>query len=156
MRMKETKTLILTIVISVLAGNLVMAQDEVTDADLRKYAVMSQSIEFMKKDISIELNKMIKAQEGMTGQRYKELAATKGDEAKLTAVDAKDYEKQFMALVTKLMDERKASIKDVNSELATKMVGNKGRTYKKIKADLKTDEALLARYEIILSQVSGK
>ena len=156
MRMKETKTLILTIVISVLAGNLVMAQDEVTDADLRKYAVMSQSIEFMKKDISIELNKMIKAQEGMTGQRYKELAATKGDEAKLAAVDAKDYEKQFMALVTKLMDERKASIKDVNSELATKMVGNKGRTYKKIKADLKTDEALLARYEIILSQVSGK
>ena len=154
--MKEIKTLILTIVISVLAGNLVMAQDEVTDADLRKYAVMSQSIEFMKKDISIELNKMIKAQEGMTGQRYKELAATKGDEAKLAAVDAKDYEKQFMALVTKLMDERKASIKDVNSELATKMVGNKGKTYKKIKADLKTDEALLARYEIILSQVSGK
>ena len=156
MRMKEIKTLILTIVISVLAGNLVMAQDEVTDADLRKYAVMSQSIEFMKKDISIELNKMIKAQEGMTGQRYKELAATKGDEAKLAAVDAKDYEKQFMALVTKLMDERKASIKDVNSELATKMVGNKGKTYKKIKADLKTNEALLARYEIILSQVSGK
>ena len=154
--MKEIKTLILTIVISVLAGNLVMAQDEVTDADLRKYAVMSQSIEFMKKDISIELNKMIKAQEGMTGQRYKELAATKGDEAKLAAVDAKDYEKQFMALVTKLMDERKASIKDVNSELATKMVGNKGKTYKKIKADLKTNEALLARYEIILSQVSGK
>jgi len=154
--MKEIKTLILTIVISVLAGNLVMAQDEITDADLRKYAVMSQSIEFMKKDISIELNKMIKAQDGMTGQRYKELAATKGDEAKLAAIDAKDYEKQFMALVTKLMDERKASIKEVNSELATKMVGNKGKIYKKIKADLKTDEALLARYEIILSQVSGK
>ena len=148
--------MILTIVISVLAGNLVMAQDEITDADLRKYAVMSQSIEFMKKDISIELNKMIKAQDGMTGQRYKELAATKGDEAKLAAIDAKDYEKQFMALVTKLMDERKASIKEVNSELATKMVGNKGKIYKKIKADLKTDEALLARYEIILSQVSGK
>lgn len=154
--MKGVKTLILMILISVFAGNLAVAQDEITDADLRKYAIMSQSIEFMKKDISIELNKMIKAQEGMTGQRYKELAATKGDEAKLTAIEAKDYEKQFIGLVNNLMDERKASIKEVNSELATKMVGNKGRTYKKIKADLKTDEALNARYEVILAQVSGK
>jgi hypothetical protein len=154
--MKGIKLLILTIMISVLAGNLVMAQDEINDADLRKYAIMSQSIEFMKKDISIELNKMIKAQEGMTGQRYKELAATKGDEAKLTAIEAKDYEKQFIALATKMMDERKGSIKKVNSELATKMVGNKGKIYKKIKADLKTDEALNTRYQVILAQVSGK
>ena len=154
--MKGIKMLILTVAISVFAGNLAMAQDEISDADLRKYAIMSQSIEFMKKDISIELNKMIKAQDGMTGQRYKELAATKGDEAKLAAIEAKDYEKQFIDLVNNLMDERKASIKDVNSELATKMVGNKGRTYKKIKADLKTEEALKARYEVILAQVSGK
>ena len=154
--MKGIKMLILTITMSVLAGNLVMAQDEITDADLRKYAVLSQSIEFMKKDISVELNKMIKAQEGMTGKRYKELAGTKGDEAKLTAIEAKDYEKQFIALTTKMMDTRKASIKKVNSELATKMVGNKGKTYKKIKADLKTDEALNTRYQVILSQVSGK
>ena len=154
--MKGIKMFIMTIMISVLAGNLALAQDEITDADLRKYAVLSQSIEFMKKDISIELNKMIKAQEGMTGKRYKELAATKGDEAKLATIEAKDFEKQFIALVNKLMDERKASIKGVNSDLATKMVGNKGKTYKKIKADLKTDEALIARYEVILAQVSGK
>jgi hypothetical protein len=154
--MKGFKMSIMTIMISMLAGNFVMAQDEISDIDLRKYAIMSQSIEFMKKDISIELNKMIKAQEGMTGQRYKELAATKGDEAKLTAIDAKDYEKQFIQLVDKLKEERKESIKQVNSDLATKMVGNKGKTYKKIKAELKTDEALKARYEIILAPVSGK
>lgn len=154
--MKGFKMLIVTIIISVLAGNLAIAQDEITDGDLRKYAILSQSIEFMKKDISIELNKMIKAQEGMSGKRYKELAATKGDEAKLAAIEAKDYEKQFIALVNKMMDQRKASIKSVNSDLATKMVGNKGKTYKKIKAELKTDEALSARYDLILAQVSGK
>ena len=154
--MKGFKISIMTIMISVLAGNFVLAQDEIADSDLRKYAVLSQSIELMKKDVSIELNKMIKAQEGMTGQRYKELAATKGDEAKLAAIDAKDYEKQFIELVDKLKEERKASMKQVNTELATKMVGNKGKTYKKIKAQLKTDEALNARYEVILAQVSGK
>ena len=110
----------------------------------------------MKKDISIELNKMIKAQEGMTGKRYKELAATKGDEAKMAAIEAKDYEKQFMDIVNKMMDERKASIKQVNSDLATKMVGNKGKIYKKIKAELKADEALNTRYEVILAEVAGK
>ena len=154
--MKGIKMLIFTIMISVLAGNLAVAQDEITEGDLHKYAVLSQSIEFMKKDISIELNKMIRAQEGMTGQRYKELAATKGDEAKLAAIEAKDFEKQFIELVNKLKEERTASIKQVNSELATKMVGNKGKTYKKIKADLKTNEQLKARYEVILAQVSGK
>ena len=110
----------------------------------------------MKKDISAELNKMIKAQDGMTGQRYKELAATKGDETKLAAIEAKDYEKQFLQLTTKMKAERIESIKSVNSELATKMVGSKGKTYKKIKADLKTDEALKVRYDAILSEVSGK
>lgn len=154
--MKGIKTLIFTIMISVLAGNLALAQDEITDDDLHKYAIMSQSIKFMKKDVSIELNKMIKAQEGMTGQRYKELAATKGDETKLATIEAKDYEKQFIELVNKLKEERTASIKQVNTELATKMVGNKGKTYKKIKADLKTNEGLKARYEVILAQVSGK
>ena len=154
--MKGIKMMILTSMICVFVGNLAMAQEEITDNDLRKYAILSQSINLMKKDISIELNKMIKAQEGMTGKRYKELAATKGDEAKLAAIDAKDFENQFMDIVNKLMDERKASIKQVNSDLATKMVGNKGKTYKKIKAELKEDEALSTRYEVILSEVSGK
>ena len=154
--MKEIKMLILMIVISMVAGNVVMAQDEITDSELRKYAIMNQAIEYMKKDISIELNKMIKAQEGMTGQRYKELAATKGDESKLAAIDAKDYEKQFIALTNKMKEDRTNSIKKVNSDLATKMVGNKGKIYKKIKADLKTNETLKTRYEIILYQVAGK
>ena len=86
--MKAVKMLIVTIIMSVLGGGFAMAQDEISDADLRKFAIMAQSIEYMKKDISIELNKMIKAQEGMTGQRYKELAGTKGDEAKLAAIEA--------------------------------------------------------------------
>ena len=154
--MKGMKMLIMLMVISMMAGTVAYAQDEITDKDLRKYAVLSQAVTFMKKDISVELNKMIKAQEGMTGQRYKELAGTKGDEAKLAEVKAKDYEKQFLALTNKMKEDRITAIKQVNSDLATKMVGNKGKTYKKIKADLKTDEALKSRYDTILAEVSGK
>ena len=153
--MKGMKMLIMLMVISMMAGNVAYAQDEITDTDLRKYAVLNQAITFMKKDISVELNKMIKAQEGMTGQRYKELASTKGDDAKLAEIGAKDYEKQFIDLTNKMKDDRITAIKQVNSDLATKMVGNKGKLYKKIKADLKTDEALKTRYDAILAEVSG-
>jgi hypothetical protein len=153
--MKGIKVLFLTAIMSVFAGSMVMAQDEITDGDLRKFAIMSQSIEYMKKDISIEINKMIKAQDGMTGQRYKELASAKGDEAKLAAVDAKDFEIQFMALTNKLKEDRKDAIKSVNTSLATKMVGDKGKVYKAIKAALKTDADLKARYDVILAEIAG-
>ncbi len=153
--MKGIKMLSVLLLIILMAGNKAMAQDEISDSDLRKYAIMSKAIDFMKKDLSYELNKMIKAQEGMTGQRYKELAATKGDAAKLATLEAKDFEKQFLAITNKMKTDRIESIKAVNSELAVKMVGSKGKTYKKIKADLKTDEDLKARYDTILSEVSG-
>ena len=154
--MKLIKGLLIAVIVS-MVGNVAMAQEEgITDDDLRKYASLTSAIDYMKKDISIELNKMIKAQEGMTGQRYKELSATKGDEAKLAAIEAKDYEKQFLNLVNDLMAERKDVIKQVNSELATKMVGNKGKTYKQIKAELKENDELKSRYEEILSQVGGQ
>ena len=154
--MKKVKLLFAVLVMTVMSTGIVHAQDEISDADLRKYALLSEVIEYMKKDISIELNEMIKAQEGMTGQRYKELAATKGDETKLTAIEAKDFEKKFLALTTDLKNDRTDAIKSVNSELATKMVGDKGRVYKKIRAELKTNEELKARYEAILSQVKGE
>lgn len=154
--MKDMKLLFLVFGMLIFGGNVAFAQDEITDDDLRKYAILSEAIDYMKKDISIELNKMIKAQEGMTGQRYKELASAKGDEAKLDAMEAKDYEKQFIALVDELMEDRKEAIKAVNSDLATKMVGDKGKVYLQIKADLETDDALKARYEAILSQVKGE
>ena len=131
------------------------AQEEITDDDLRKYAVQSQVITYMKKDISLEINKMIKAQEGMTGQRYKELASTKGDATKLAAIDAKDFEIKFLELTNNLKEERIEAIKSVNSTLATKMVGNKGKTYKSIMAALKEDADLNARYEAILAQIDG-
>lgn len=136
-----------------LAKPAIAQDDQFTDKDLRKYALMSEVIDLMKKDISIELNAMIKSQEGMTGARYKELAATKGDKAKLAEVGAKEFEIQFIGLVDDLKAKRTAAIKTVNQELATKMVGDKGKTYKAIKAALKEDSDLKSRYDQILASI---
>ena len=65
-------------------------------------------------------------------------------------VEAKEWEVQFLSLVTNLKDDRTDAIKTVNSLMATKMVGNRGKIYKAIKAQLKTDTALNGRYESIV------
>jgi len=131
----------------------VIAQDEVSDKELIRYAVMQEAVNYMKKDISVEINNMIKAQEGMTGKRYQELSKTKGDEEKLAFIEAKEWEIKFLEQTNKFKSERIDAIKLVNTELATKMVGNKGKTYKSIKEALKEDEALKTRYEAILSSI---
>jgi len=127
----------------------VSAQEEISDDQLKKYALLEQVIDLMKKDISTEVNKLIKAQEGMTGARYVELAKTKGDEAKLAELGAKDFEIAFIKLVDDLKTDRTDAIKTVNQELATKMIGDNGKIYKSIKAQIKGDEAFATRYESI-------
>ncbi len=136
------------------AGVFAQDETEITDDQLYRYAIMQEVINLMKKDISTEVNKVIKAQEGMTGQRYKELAVTKGDEAKLQAIEAKDWEIQFLKQIDDFKSTRIASIKTVNSELATKMVGDSGKTYKNIKNMLKSDEGLKSRYDSIFTSLS--
>jgi len=147
---------ILMMLVAFLAFNKGYAQDEeITDEQLRRYAMLQEVIDVMKKEISVELNDMIKSQEGMTGQRYKELAATKGDEGKMTEIGAKDYEKQFFQLTEDMKNERIDAIKAVNQELATKMLGDRGKVYKRISDALDTDEAIKGRYEAILAQIQG-
>lgn len=154
--MKFLKSLSVAVAILLASNISIMAQETIEDSDLRKYALLNEVVTIMKKDISLELNKMIKAQDGMTGQRYKELASTKGDDVKLTEIGAKDYEIKFLELTNTLKEERIAAIKTVNSALATKMVGNKGKTYKAIKAELKTDADLKARYDAIVASMIGE
>lgn len=140
----------------IVCGNLSAQDSEIGQAELRKYALLSEVIDLMKKDLSAEVNKMIKSQDGMTGQRYKELAATKGDEAKLTEIGAKDYEVKFLGLITDLKGERTKAIKLVNQELATKMIGNRGKTYKAIKSELAANADLKAQYDEILISIKSQ
>ena len=130
-------------------GGYAQDEQEVSDEQLRKYAILQEVVYLMKKDISSEINGMIKAQEGMTGKRYTELSATKGDADALTAIEAKDWELKFIEQTNKLKDDRTATLKSVNSDLATKMVGERGKTYKAIKELLKTDDSVKTRYDAI-------
>jgi len=135
--------------------NAVAQDDEITNDQLRRYALLQEVIDIMKKEISVELNDMIKAQDGMTGARYKELASTKGDEGKMAEIDAKDFEKQFYQLTEDMKNERIEAIKVVNQELATKMLGERGKVYKRISDALDSDADVKTRYDAIVAELKS-
>jgi hypothetical protein len=150
---KYLKSIFLLVLGMILSLGAMAQDEEITDEQLRRYALLQEVVDIMKKEISVELNEMIKAQEGMTGARYKELAATKGDEPKMAAISAKDFEKQFFQITEDMKNDRIEAIKTVNQELATKMLGDRGKVYKRIADALESDAALETRYQAIVAEI---
>ena len=135
--------------------NFAQAQDdvEITQAGLRKYALLTEIVDGMKEEIRNQTASLVKNQEGIDGKRFNELNKAKGDEAKLEAAGATDFEKQFMALVKKKKDERTTAIQDVVKILASKLFTNGAKEYKAIKSSLKSDEEVKARYDAIVAKM---
>lgn len=120
----------------------VKAQD-ISDEDLKNYAIMEMAVESITSQISPEVNSMIEQQEGMTGQRFQELQKGTGE-------PAKDWEKKFMDVVNKQIDKKKKAAGDVLKLLAMNSVGSE--KYKEIKTKLSSDASLKARYDAITAK----
>ena len=116
-----------------------LAQDEITDEDLRRYALLDEVVDAMKSEISDLTKEIVAKQEGIDGKRFNELNKGQGE-------PASEFEQKFMDLVNKKKDERIADIKTVNSILATKMISGGAKKYKAVKAALKLDEAVKESY----------
>ena len=132
----------------------VYAQDdlEITDNDLEAYYIINLAKNSIVKTISPMVNDLIAKQEGMTGQRYKELQGAKGDAGKLAEIEAKEWEIQFFDLVTKQIDKKKKAAGDVVKLLAANSLG--GAKYKVIRAGLKDDADMKAKYDGVKADCS--
>ena len=120
--------------------------EEVSDENLRRYAILMETVDAMKSEISVTLNEMIKNQEGMSGKRFSELSKGEGE-------PASEFEQKFMDTIEEMKKERIEAIKEVNQLLATKMLPDGGKTYKAIKEAISSDENVKARYEAILAKI---
>lgn len=139
--------MLFTAMLLVVTCAVVQAQDEeISDENLRRYALLNETVDAMKSDISTTLNAMIKQQDGMTGTRFNELNKGEGD-------PATEFEQKFMDNINEMKSERIDAIKQVNQILATKMLPDGGKTYKAIKAAISSDEAVKGRYEAILAKI---
>lgn len=120
------------------------AQD-VTDEDIKNYAIIELAKNSITGGISPLVNDMIEKQEGMTGQRFQELQKTKGDKAKMTAIEAQDWEIQFYELVNKQIDKKKKAATDVVKLLAANAMG--GAQYKAAKAAIASNPDMKSKFD---------
>ncbi len=127
---------------------------KITDEDLRKYAVVMDSINSMKKALLTKMSDMVKNQEGMTNARYNDLNKAINDKAKLDELKATEEEIAFVNSVTEVKNNGAAEISERFQTLAKDFIGVE--TYNEVKKALASDTALKTRYEAILDEVEGE
>ena len=121
------------------------AQDEVTDADIKNYAIIELAKNSITDGISPMVNDMIEKQEGMTGQRFQELQKNKGE-------GAEEWEKKFLQVVNKQIDKKKKAATDVVKILASNAMG--AAKYKATKAALSSDSDKKAKFQAYLDAMN--
>ena len=127
------------------------AATDVTDDELKKYAIAMDSIDDMKSDLLESMSEFVKNNEKITGDRYNELSKLMGDEAKLAAANATPDEISAIKEVMKMKEEGTAKIQQTFQSLAKEYIG--ASVYNKVKKAL-ADPAVKTRYEAIMAELN--
>lgn len=145
---------ILSILILLLTLNELAAQDAVSDEELKKYAIVMDSIDNMKKDLMETISEMVKSNETITGARYNELSKIINDETKLTAANATPEEIAAIKEIIKAKDEGTAKIQETFKTLASEYVG--AAVYNKVKKALAENQEIKSKYDAILAELKAE
>ncbi len=129
----------------------IFAQDEITDEDLKKYAVTMDSINGMKETLLEDIVEMVKENESMSNERYNQLSKIASDDAKLTAAKATPEEIAFIREVVTKKDEGTAKISETFQMLAKEYIG--AASYNKVKKALASDSEVKSRYEVFMKEL---
>jgi hypothetical protein len=139
--MRKLASGILAVGVLMVVGITSANAQDVTDQDIKNYAIIELAKNSVIGDISTTVNEMIEKQEGMTGQRFQELQDGTGEAAQ-------DWEKQFLAVVNKQIDKKKKAATDVVKLLASNAMG--ADKYKATKAAVASGDAK-AKFEAYLA-----
>ena len=128
------------------------ADDTITDEDLRKYAVVMDSVESMKQTLLSSISSKIKSNGKMKIARYNQLSKAVDDEAKLKELKATPEEIAFVKEVGTMKQEGAAKISETVESLANDFVGT--AKYNKIKGSLEVDTPMRTRYDKIVGEIN--
>ena len=141
------KKLLYFLVFAIGIGFAYAQDEEITDDDLKAYALANAAVKSITSSISPMVNDLIAKQEGMTGQRFKELQDTDGDTGKLASIEAQEWEIKFLETVNGEIEKRTEAAKEVINLMAKYAMGTS--KYKAIRSGLNSDADLKARYASI-------
>jgi len=151
--MKIIKVLVPCLMLFIVAGSKAQST-AITDEDLKKYAVVMDSVEGMQESLREIVAEVVRANTVMPINRYNELFKIAADEAKLKEANATPEEVAFLKQIDDL---RKVNIERINSTyqaLAKDYVGLKA--FNAIRKSLQSDQALKARYDNISKDTESK
>ena len=134
------------------AANAQDEEIEITDEDLKKYAVTMDSLETMKGNVKNVMAEMVKGNENITNSRFNELKNAISDSVKLAELEATEEEITFTQSVIDKKDELAGLIKPTLSDMVKNYIGSV-KMYNAIKKGLKADEELKARYDAIMEEL---
>ncbi|MDW3194626.1 MAG: hypothetical protein R8G66_19770 [Cytophagales bacterium] len=144
--MRRITTAFMTCLLMVSFANSALAQDDITDADLKDYAIILMAQKSITDKISPMVNDLIAKQDGMTGKRFQELRKGEGE-------PAQEWETSFLNVVNGQIKKKQDAAKSVVSTLAKGSLGAK--KYSAIKKALKADSAMKAKVDAMVAAVNG-
>ena len=118
----------------------VFAQDEVTNDELYKYAVVQETLVLFQAELSAQVTEYVEAQAPEIKNRYNALA---GGEA-----PANDAEKTFIDGVNSMKGERTSEFTDAYKTMIKRVLGAK--SYSKVKKSIANDSDVKQRYNGII------
>ncbi|WKN43823.1 hypothetical protein [Tunicatimonas pelagia] len=118
----------------------VFAQDEVTNDELYKYAVVQETLALFQTEISAQVKEYIESQPSEIKNRYNELA---GGEA-----PANDAEKTFIDAVNNMKSERTSEFTEAYRTLIKRLLGSEA--YNEVKGAVKSDSDVKQRYDTLV------
>lgn len=150
--MKIAKVLIPCFLLMVAVGSKAQTS-EITDEDLKKYAITMDSVQDMQTTLQELVAETVRANTVMPIARYNDLFKFTNDEAKLKENNATPEE---IAFLKQIDDLRKVNIERINQTyqaLAKDYVGLK--TFNSIRKSLQSDQELKARYDNVSKDVEA-
>jgi hypothetical protein len=151
--MKITKVLVPGLFVLLALGSKAQTA-EITDEDLKKYAVTMDSVEAMQESLREIVAEAVRSNTVMPIPRYNELFKLTDDEAKLKEANATEEE---IAFLKQIDDLRKVNIERINATyqtLAKDYVGLKA--FNAIRKSLQSDQELKARYDNVSKDIETK
>lgn len=152
--MKITKVLIPCLLMLVALGSKAQKTAEISDDDLKKYAVTMDSVAGMQESLREIVAEVVRANTVMPVSRYNELFKIAEDQEKLKAANATPEE---IAFLKQIDDLRKTNIERINATyqaLAKDYVGLKA--FNAIRKSLQSDQQLKARYDNLSKDIESK
>jgi hypothetical protein len=127
--------------------------NQITDAELEKYAVTMDSVNDMKATLLEDITEMVQNNDKMTNARYNDLSKIIDDEAALKEAKATPDEIAFIKEVATKKEEGTKNIQQTFQSMAKDYIG--ASSYNKIKKALASDADVKKRYQSFMEKLEA-